>query len=77
MVARYLAGDIEGARQLQFQLNPLTKKLFSEVNPIPVKTALNLMGWQAGPLRMPLCEMEDEHLTALRAELARYGLMKE
>ena len=77
MVARYLAGNIEGARQLQFQLNPLTKKLFSEVNPIPVKTALNLMGWQAGPLRMPLCEMEDEHLTALRAELARYGLMKE
>ncbi|MBR5752480.1 MAG: dihydrodipicolinate synthase family protein, partial [Clostridia bacterium] len=46
-------------------------------NPIPVKEAMNLMGLNVGPLRMPLCEMEPEHRQALSAVLHRYGLVKE
>ncbi|MBQ6360299.1 MAG: 4-hydroxy-tetrahydrodipicolinate synthase [Lachnospiraceae bacterium] len=75
MVYEYLHGDREKAVDLQLKMLPLIKALFCEVNPIPVKTALNLMGMNAGPLRMPLCEMEPENLELLKTELKKAGLI--
>jgi 4-hydroxy-tetrahydrodipicolinate synthase len=75
MAAKFLAGDTKGAMALQFRLNPLTNALFTEVNPIPVKTALNLMGFDMGRLRLPLCEMADENLMVLKKELKAMGLI--
>ena len=49
--------------------------LFMEVNPIPVKSAMNMMGLNVGPMRLPLCEMSGEHQTALRATLEEAGLL--
>ena len=54
---------------------PLIKALFSEVNPIPVKRALNLMGFEVGGLRSPLTEMESEHTIVLKQELEKVGLL--
>ena len=48
--------------------------LFSEVNPIPVKKALNLMGWEAGPLRAPLTEMEASHAEVLKKNMKDFGI---
>lgn len=73
MVESFLNGDAKKARELQFKLNPLVKALFSEVNPIPVKTALNMIGINAGVLRMPLTEMSAENAAVLKAELIRLG----
>ena len=58
----------------QLKALPLIEQLFCEVNPIPVKTALNLMGWKVGPTRMPLCEMEPENEESLKKALADYGI---
>ena len=69
-----LDGDFAAARLLQFKAYPLVKALFSEVNPIPVKAALNMVGFNAGPLRLPLTEMEDANKAHLREEMIRYGL---
>lgn len=69
-----LEGDFAAARELQFKAYPLVKALFSEVNPIPVKAALNMIGFAAGPLRLPLTEMEDANKEHLREEMVRYGL---
>ncbi|MBP3813483.1 MAG: 4-hydroxy-tetrahydrodipicolinate synthase [Butyrivibrio sp.] len=69
-----LDGDYATARELQFKAYPLVKALFSEVNPIPVKAALNMVGFEAGPLRLPLTEMEDVNKAHLREEMIRYGL---
>jgi len=69
MVMSFLHGDTDKARELQFTLNPLVAALFSEVNPIPVKTALNMIGINAGLLRMPLCEMSKENAAKLKDEL--------
>lgn len=74
IVAKYLAGDVKGSCELQLKAIPLVEKLFCEVNPIPVKAALNMMGWEAGPLRMPLTEMEEEHKAQLKAEMDRFGI---
>ena len=65
MVMSYLEGDLEKARQMQLKSLPLVDALFSEVNPIPVKKALNLMGMQVGSLRSPLCEMGEENAKKL------------
>ena len=73
IVAKYLAGDVEGSRDLQLKALPLVEKLFCEVNPIPVKAALNMMGWEVGPVRMPLTVMEEEHQRQLKAEMDRYN----
>lgn len=73
MVVKFLNGDIKGSRQLQFKLNPLVEALFIEVNPIPVKTALNLMGFDAGNLRLPLTEMSESNLAFLRQRMIEYG----
>lgn len=74
--AEFFAGNIEKSHQLQFEALELVDALFSEVNPIPVKTALNLMGMEVGPLRMPLCEMEEANLNKLKTALKNYGLIK-
>ncbi|WP_394213799.1 4-hydroxy-tetrahydrodipicolinate synthase [Thermoanaerobacter kivui] len=77
MTIAYLNGDIEKARDMQLELNPLNRALFIETNPIPVKTAMNLMGFNVGPLRLPLVEMSDKNLEYLKSVLAKYGLLKE
>ena len=66
MVMSYLNGDVKLSRQLQLSVMNLNKALFCEVNPIPVKEALNMMGWNAGAVRSPLCEMEPQHKELLR-----------
>lgn len=71
-----LANDFESASKLQIQYMDLIDALFCEVNPIPVKTALNLMGMDAGPLRLPLCEMSEKNLAILRTAMERAGLLK-
>lgn len=76
MCAKYLAGDVKGSLELQMKYLPLIRALFSEVNPIPVKKALNLMGMEVGPMRMPLTEMEEAHAQVLLAELKKVGLVK-
>ena len=73
--AKCLEGDFATARELQFKAYPLVKALFSEVNPIPVKTALKLIGFEAGPLRLPLTELEPVHQELLKEEMKKYGLI--
>lgn len=75
MVMSYLNGDVKLSRQLQLSVMNLNKALFCEVNPIPVKEALNMMGWNAGAVRSPLCEMESQHKELLRKELAAMKLI--
>ena len=74
MVMDYLNGDLEKAREMQLKAIPLIDALFSEVNPIPVKKALNLMGWEAGPLRAPLTEMEASHAEVLKKTMKDFGI---
>lgn len=75
IVAKFLAGDTKGSLELQIKYLPLINALFSEVNPIPVKAALNMMGMEVGPLRLPLTEMEEAHAELLRAELKKVGII--
>ena len=75
MVMSYLNGDVKLSRQLQLSVMNLNKALFCEVNPILVKEALNMMGWNAGAVRSPLCEMEPQHKELLRKELAAMKLI--
>ena len=75
MVMSYLNGDVKLSRQLQLSVMNLNRALFCEVNPIPVKEALNMMGWNAGAVRSPLCEMEPQHKELLRKELAAMKLI--
>lgn len=75
MVESYMAGDTKKALKLQLETKALTNALFCEVNPIPVKTALNLMGFEVGPLRAPLYEMEPQHLEQLKTELKAWNLI--
>lgn len=74
MVAKFLEGDVKGAAKIQLDAIPLINALFCEVNPIPVKTALNLMGMQVGPTRMPLCEMEPENEARLAKAMKDFGI---
>ena len=75
IAASYLAGDTEKSRRLQLEAIELIDALFCEVNPIPVKTALNLMGKEVGPLRAPLCEMEEANEQRLRSAMQAYGIL--
>ena len=61
---------------MQLDAIPLIDALFCEVNPIPVKEAMNLMGWQAGPLRRPLSPMEPQNKARLEKAMKEYGLLK-
>jgi 4-hydroxy-tetrahydrodipicolinate synthase len=74
MVAKFKKGDIEGARKLHYKLIPLIKAVFLETNPIPVKTAMNLMGMIEPDLRLPLCSMAEANLEKLKKALKEYGL---
>lgn len=74
IVAKYLEGKREESLELQLKYFPLIRALFSEVNPIPVKTAMNLMGFEVGPLRMPLSLMEEEHRAVLAKRLQEVGI---
>lgn len=75
MVMHYLEGNTAKSVELQLGLKPLIDALFCEVNPIPVKTALNLMGKEVGPLRGPLYEMEAKNVERLERELKASGLL--
>ena len=71
-----LDNNFAEAMKLQIQYLDLINDLFIEVNPIPVKEAMNMIGFAAGPCHLPLCELTDEHREVLRATLARHGLIK-
>ena len=71
-----LNGDFKKATELQLKYFKLVKALFCEVNPIPVKTAMNLMGFDAGILRLPLYEMEEKNFTKLKEIMKSHGLIK-
>lgn len=74
--AKFFEGDIKESQRLQFEALELVDALFCEVNPIPVKHALNLMGMEVGPLRMPLTPMEDVNLERLKNAMIKYGILK-
>ena len=69
-----MEGDVKKSCELQVKYIPLIKALFSEVNPIPVKKAMNLMGMEVGSLRLPLTEMEEEHAKKLAEEMKKAGI---
>lgn len=71
----YFDGNVEGSRDLQLKAIPLIDGLFSEVNPIPVKKAMNLMGLEAGTLRRPLTEMEDAHAAVMEQAMKEFGIL--
>ena len=71
----YLDGDVDASRDLQLKLCELNKALFCEVNPIPVKEALNLMGFDVGPCRMPLCKMDPKNIERLKNALKGANLI--
>lgn len=73
--AKYFEGDVKGSRELQLKYLSLIDCLFTEVNPIPVKKALNLMGMEVGGLRMPLTEMTPENTKKLEMEMKKVGLL--
>ncbi len=75
MCKLYLDGNTSEATKLQLELLDLVNNLFIEVNPIPVKTALGLMGKTVGNLRLPLCDMEDGNLEVLKACMQKHGLI--
>lgn len=77
IAASYLAGDVKKSCRMQLEAIELIDALFCEVNPIPVKTALNLMGKEVGPLRGPLCEMEEKNVEKLRRAMVNYGILGE
>jgi 4-hydroxy-tetrahydrodipicolinate synthase len=71
----FLSGDWKSARELHLKLFPLCQAMFCETNPIPVKTAMALMGMINGELRLPLCPMSEANLSKLKAALRAYGLI--
>lgn len=75
LVTLWLSGEEEAARAIQFKGLDLVEALFSEVSPGPVKEAMNLMGLDVGPLRSPLCGMEEKNLEHLKKTMKEYGLL--
>ncbi len=73
LTEKYANGDTEGALKLQLSMLNVMESMFYEVNPIPVKTAMNMLGFEVGPLRMPMCEMEECNAAKLKAALVDYG----
>ena len=74
MVMNYLDGNHQAALEMQLKALPLVDALFSEVNPIPVKAAMNLMGWDVGSLRAPLGDMEPENVEKLAKAMREFGI---
>ena len=76
MVQLCLDNNFAEAQKIQLEYLDLINDLFMEVNPIPVKEAMNMVGWNAGPCRLPLCEMTDEHKAKMKACLTKHNLIK-
>ena len=74
IVAKYLEGDVKGSMELQLKMFDVIKSLFIEVNPIPVKAALNMLGFEVGHCRLPLTDMSEKNAETLRSSLENYGL---
>ncbi|SCI19361.1 4-hydroxy-tetrahydrodipicolinate synthase [Romboutsia sp. Marseille-P6047] len=74
LVYKFFEGDINGSRELQLGMKPLIDALFIEVNPVPVKTAANLLGFEVGGLRLPLAEMDPKNVEVLKQQLVNCGL---
>jgi len=72
----YLNGDVAKSAKLQLEMLDVINNLFIEVNPIPVKTAMNVLGYEVGGLKLPLCDMEEKNLEILKASLKKYGVKK-
>ena len=75
MVFKFLEGDLAGSRQMQLKALSLCDALFCEVNPIPVKAAMNLLGKNCGPLRGPLTEIEPQHKEVLEKAMREFGIL--
>ena len=75
MVQFCLDGNYPAAAALQLRSLELCRQLFCEVNPIPVKAALNMQGWNVGIPRLPLTEMEEEHKVSLKAAMQAFGVL--
>ena len=75
MVRKFLDGDIKGSYEIQLRAKPLIDALFCEVNPVPVKAALYILGKCEYEYRMPLCPMEDGNFEKLKEEMHLYGLI--
>ncbi|SJZ54790.1 4-hydroxy-tetrahydrodipicolinate synthase [Garciella nitratireducens] len=75
LVINYLERNVEKSLELQLKTNPLNHALFIETNPIPIKTAMNLLGFKVGPLRLPLVDMEEKNLEKLKQALLNYGFV--
>lgn len=75
MVQKFFDGDVAGSREIQLRAVELIKSLFCEVNPIPVKKAMNLMGKEVGPLRRPLTEMEPQNADRLAKAMKEFGIL--
>ena len=73
----FFDGDTAKARELQLEMLPLADALFCEVNPIPVKYAMNVLGWEAGECRLPLVEPSDAHKEHIEKALQEAGLIQE
>ncbi len=74
IVEKYLSGDVNESRKLQLRMNELINTLFIEVNPIPVKAAMNLMGMDVGGLRLPLTDISQQSLEVLIDNMQKYGI---
>ena len=75
MVSNYLKGDVKKAEKLHYKTLPLCKAMFIETNPIPVKTAMKMLGMISGEFRLPLCELEKSNEPKLKKYLKDYGLL--
>ena len=73
--AKYFAGDVKGSLELQLKAIPLIEQLFCEVNPIPVKKAVSLMGYEVGGLRMPLTEISKANEERLAQAMKEFGIL--
>lgn len=76
IVAKYLDGDKEGSKAMMDKYMKLAKAMFVDVNPIPVKEAVSMIGFNAGPVRMPLIEMDEKNKAYVKATMQEYGLTK-
>lgn len=75
MCNKFFEGDIKGCAKLQYEMLPLIQALFSEVNPIPVKAAMEMMGYCNGELRLPLTLIEEKNRERLRKEMLKQGIL--
>lgn len=74
LVMNYINKNVAGSLELQLKMLPIIRTLFNEVNPIPIKAALNILGFEVGECRLPLTKIEDNHLNQLKQALERYGI---